>query len=73
MPTNNVVHESLEDFEENDDFDPSDYGFVITANGDLKLVMVPEGLMEEPPEEVTAILKLFGIDSIHDVDNPTLH
>jgi len=36
-------------------------------------VMVPEGLMEEPPEEVTAILKLFGIDSIHDVDNPTLH
>jgi hypothetical protein len=29
--------------------------------------------MEDPPEEVKAILEMFGIDNIHDLENKLLH
>jgi hypothetical protein len=35
--------------------------------------MYPEHLMEDPPEEIKMILRIFGIDSIDDIDNRTLH
>ena len=57
MPKNNelVVEEIPED--DDDDFDDSDYGFIIDANGDLKTMMLPEDLMDDPPRSIKKILE----------------
>lgn len=74
MPNNNIeVSVEIEEFEETDDFNEDDFGFVIGPDGNLKSCMIPEHLMEDPPEEVLLILKLFGIEDIHELGNPTLH
>lgn len=74
MPNNNIeVSVEIEEFEETDDFNGDDFGFVIGPDGNLKSCMIPEHLMEDPPEEVLLILKLFGIEDIHELGNPTLH
>lgn len=73
MPENivpQIVEESIEEF---DEFGPEDYGFILGPDGSLKTVLVPENLMEDPPEEVKMILKIFGIEDIHTVDYQTLH
>lgn len=59
------------DIEEN--LDPSDFGFIISSDGSLKSLLIPENLMEEPPEEVQLILEMFGIDNVHQIENRTLH
>lgn len=56
-----------------DEFDADDFGFVIGSDGSLKSLMVPQDLMDDPPEEVRAILKLFGIDDLHLLESRTLH
>ena len=63
----------IEEYEESDDFGKDDFGFVIGPDGELKSFMVPEHLMEDPPEEVTMILSLFGIDNIHELTSKLLH
>ena len=63
----------IEEYEESDDFGKDDFGFVIGPDGDLKSFMIPEHLMEDPPEEVTMILSLFGIESIHELSSKLLH
>ena len=61
MSKNNelVVEEIPED--DDDDFSDTDYGFIIDANGDLKTMMLPEELMDNPPSSIRKILKIFGI------------
>jgi len=75
MPNNNV--ETVVEIEEYDEttneYGPDDFGFVLGPDGDLKSFMIPEHLMDDPPEEVLIILSLFGIDDIHDLENRTLH
>jgi len=75
MPNNNVetVVEIEEYDEEANEYGPDDFGFVLGPDGDLKSFMIPEHLMDDPPEEVMIILSLFGIDDIHDLGNRTLH
>jgi hypothetical protein len=73
MP-NNVSQEVVEEFlDEEDDWSPEDFGFIIGPDGELKTLMVPENLMDDPPEEVKIILELFGITNIHQIDNRTIH
>ena len=73
MPNNNAVPAvDLEEIED-DEYDPSDYGFIISADGELKSIMYPEDLLGEPPEEIQLILKLFGIEDITELNNRTLH
>lgn len=50
-----------------------DYEFVISASGELKSILIPEELMDEPPKSVKRILKIFGISDIHLLNNSTLH
>ena len=64
--------DSLENFEE-DDYDEGDYGFIIGADGELKSMMIPEELMDDPPIEIKRILKIFGIKNIHQLEPRTLH
>ena len=66
-----MLEEELIDDDE--DFEDSDYGFIISSTGELKTMMIPEELMEDPPPEVRRILKIFGIKNIHQVEPRTLH
>ena len=61
-----------EDFSD-DDFEEGDYGFIISPNGELKSMMFPEDLMEDPPKTIRKILKIFGITDINVVTEKTLH
>lgn len=75
MPNNPNISASaeIEEFEENEDIGKDDFAFVISPDGDLKTFMIPEHLMEDPPEEVKMILSLFGIDNLYELENRTLH
>jgi hypothetical protein len=73
MPNKDTIPAvDLEDLED-DEYDPTDYGFIISADGELKSVMYPEELMGEPPEEIKLIMEIFGISDIETLDNRTLH
>lgn len=74
MP-NNALNDIgiIEEFEEEEEFSRDDFGFVIGADGGLKSIMYPAHLMDDPPEEVRAILQLFGIDSLHTLEHKTVH
>jgi hypothetical protein len=73
MPNKDTIPAvDLEDLED-DEYDPTDYGFIISADGELKSVMYPEELMGEPPEEIKLIMQIFGISDIETIDNRTIH
>jgi hypothetical protein len=73
MPNNNTIPAVDLEIDEDDEYDPSDYGFIISSDGELKSIMYPENLMEEPPEEIKLIMKILGIPDIETLDNRTLH
>ena len=70
MPNNNEIEEIPDD---DDEFIDGDYGFIITAAGDLKSVVYPEDLMDDPPTEIKKILRIFGIKNIHQFEPRILH
>jgi hypothetical protein len=64
----------IEEYQEDDDeMHHDDFGFIIGPDGSLKSVMYPEHLMEDPPQEIQAILSVFGINSFEELGNKTLH
>lgn len=72
----NQLPENEEDLEEedyDDEYDPTDFGFVISGDGSLKSVQFPEALMDDPPTEVIKILRIFGIKNIHTLVDHTIH
>lgn len=73
--SNNITNQdSIEEYDDTEDeFSIEDFGFVIGPDGELKSVVYPEHLMDDPPEEILAILEIFGIDNIHMLENRTLH
>lgn len=69
-----TTENNMEDFEsEEDDYDENDYGFIIGPDGELKTLMLPEDLMDDPPAKVKKILKILGIKNIHQMELRTLH
>lgn len=64
---------SIEEPDDDGDFTQDDFGFIIGPDGELKSIMYPENLMEDPPEEIKMILEIFGIDSLETAENRTLH
>lgn len=74
MSNNLTTNTSIEDFDEPaDEFAQDDFGFIIGPDGELKSIMYPEHLMEDPPEEIKMILQIFGIENIDEIENRTLH
>ena len=72
--SNNVPNEIIESEElEDDTLNPDDYGFIVGSDGELKSMLFPQDLMEDPPEEIKKILAIFGIDDINDLNNATIH
>ena len=60
-------------YDYDDEFGPGDFGFVIGPDGELKSMMIPEDLMEDPPKSIKRILKIFGIKDLQGVTIKTLH
>ena len=75
MPNDNVIATvEIEDYDEEvAEYGKDDFGFILGPDGELKSFMIPEHLMEDPPEEVKMIFELFGIDDIHELNRRTLH
>lgn len=73
MPQNISTDVGIEEEYEDDGYSADDFGFIIGPDGELKSVMFPEHLMEDPPEEIKMILEIFGIDNIDTLENRTLH
>lgn len=69
-PTTDYI---VEDEIVEDDYSADDFAFVIGPDGELKSIVIPEHLMDDPPEEVRAILEIFGIDNIHTLEERTVH
>lgn len=69
------MSQEIEEFddENEEDYDPEDFGFIISADGSLKSVMLPETYMGDPPIEVKRILKIFGIKNIDNLIDKTIH
>jgi hypothetical protein len=65
----NQILEEFEDFEVSDD----DFEFIIGPDGNLKSLSLPKHYMSDPPEEVSLILKLYGITDINEMIVRTLH
>jgi len=72
MP-DNTAFEIVEDYKEENEDCLDDFEFVIGPDGELKSMIIPEHLMEDPPEEIQLILKMYGIDDIHTLEDRTLH
>lgn len=53
--------------------DATDYGLIISADGELKSLMYPESLEGDPPEEIVMILEILGIDLTAPKGSRTLH
>jgi len=64
---------AVEDSADDEDFNDTDYGFIIKSNGSLRTMMLPEDLMDDPPLEIKKILRIFGIKNIHQLEPRTLH
>lgn len=62
-----------ENFEDYDEMEEGDFGFIISANGKLKSIMFPEDLFDEPPSQVKRICKIFGIKNLNQLEPRTLH
>ena len=74
IPTQPITtSDKIVEIDETEDLGPGDFGFIINPDGSLKSIMIPENLMEEPPEEVQIILEMFGIEDVHRLENRTLH
>jgi len=70
--SNNLATIEIEEYQE-EDYSQDDFGFIIGPDGSLKSIMYPEHLMEDPPQEIQAILSVFGINSFEELGNKTLH
>ena len=64
MPKANQKEVDYE-IEEVTDFEDGDYGFIVSPEGELKHVYLPEDFMLDPPPQVKKILKIFGIKDIN--------
>jgi len=62
-----VVLEEEELLAEELELDSQDYGFIISADGELKHLFTPDDFYLDPPPLVKKILKLLGIKDINTV------
>ena len=74
MPKTDQVQEEEFDPEVQEGFEDGDYGFIISSDGELKHMYLPEDFILNPPPEVKKILKIFGIKDLNlSVDGDILH
>lgn len=52
---------------------PTDFGFIVSADGELKSIMIPENFEGDLPEEIVMILDILGIDITAPPSTRNLH
>jgi len=67
------IDEELEDDLEEAGMAPDDYGFIIDHEGNLKAVYLPDDAPAKHPKNVQKILKMFGVQDVGQIDDPTIH
>ena len=78
MSQHTKLHNELDQYQDDcDDIDISDtdYGFIVTASGELKTFFCPDNPGGWPPKEVQKIFKIFKINDLSEVipHSTTLH
>jgi len=73
MPNNTTANEVIIEELDEEEHSLDDFEFIIDSNGDLKSMVIPEHLMNDPPEEIQLIMRLYGIEDLNMLDNRTLH
>lgn len=53
--------------------DSSDFGFIVSSEGELKSLMIPENFEGDLPEEIVMILDILGIDITAPASTRNLH
>jgi len=78
--TKPITPEEIQEQEElealDHEIEDGDYGFIISADGELKHMFTPDEFDLDPPKVVKKILKLLGINDINAVafdQDQTLH
>ena len=78
--TKPITPEEIQEQEElealDHELDEGDYGFIFSANGELKHMFAPDEFDLDPPKVVKKILKLLGIKDINCIpfdEDQTLH
>lgn len=59
----------IEEYDQTDDdadlnIDNTDYGFIVSADGELKTFFCPDNMDGYPPKEVMKIFKIFNITDL---------
>jgi hypothetical protein len=70
------IDDTLEDELDDIGIDDEDFGFVISPDGELKAVFLPDAGVTVIPKTVQKILKIFKIDDISQIElttSETLH
>lgn len=57
----------------NNELSTQDYGFIMTADGDLKAVFMPRDFEFQVPEVIQKVFNLFGIEDPVSVQVHTVH
>lgn len=69
-----IDHEELQWEDDEDEFDPEDYVFVIAPSGDIKTVIFPDSDEIGYTKKMLAIFKAFGVDNPDSLlEKRTLH
>lgn len=63
----------IPDFYDEDPSSEDDFEFVIGPDGELKSVVIPPHLLDNPPDSVQIILEMFGIEDIKELTHKVLH
>lgn len=53
--------------------DVTDYGFILSEDGELKSLLIPEDAADDLPENVILILDILGIDLTAPKETRSLH
>lgn len=72
----NSIHSTdvlITEYEETDEDSIDDFTFTLNSDGSLKSFAIPQHLLDDLPDEVVAILEMFGIDDIDDLNNQIIH
>lgn len=58
----------------NQEIEPDDYVFIVSADGELKSVLLPDTVPFKTPKNIAKILKMFGIYDVEGLNKDvTIH
>lgn len=66
-----MSHKQVDQYEpeeiDNLDISDTDYGFIVSSNGELKTFFCPDHVDGFPPKEILKIFKIFKINDVSEI------